>query len=292
MSQAFNIYKMLNDIIPKDISEIIIKKICVNRMRKHLKSIGLDPDAIFKQLRDYKCVISGSFPLMCLLDDLPDPFISDVDIYGLFNESDMGRSTKHQSVYPIHEFEENLYKDMGGRWDVVGQNCLYTVLKIVYVRDYYTKGNDDDKNKPKLQFISTQMDPVKFITKTFDLSFCKVIFDGNNLFVDKFEDTIQKKGMVSNTVEYSDCLPMLRDIINEGRGLSDPKFYGDITQIFVEATEAENYKQHPFIKFLAKFKSKIIEGNIFFDIPPGYIGVVTLILRIIKYINRGFNIVL
>ena len=289
MSQAFNIYKMLNDIIPKDISEIIIKKICVNRMRKYLKSIGLDPDTIFKQLRDYKCVISGSFPLMCLLDKLPKPFTSDIDIYGLYDKSDKDRSTKYRSMYPIHEFEENLYKDIKSKWGAHGHHEGYSTLKIEYLRDYYTRENDGSEYK--IQFISTQIDPTKFIAKIFDLSFCKIIFDGNNLFVDRFEDTIQKKGILSNVSKYFDYLPILKDVINEGQGLSVP-YFNEIDYISYEQTEIEKYKQHTFIKFLSKFKSNIVRDNVFFVIPEDYVAFVSQISRIIKYINRGFKIVI
>jgi hypothetical protein len=68
------------------------------------------------------------------------------------------------------------------------------------VENYYIEGNDKSKSitYTKFQFIEVKCDNIlKYIDKKFDLSFCKVCFDGENITVmNNINDIFRKKGRI------------------------------------------------------------------------------------------------
>lgn len=222
MATAFEIYNLLCNIFPTELSEIVLKKLCISRMRDYLESKSIDPNVLFDLLIKYNCVISGSFPLNCLVGQ---PHVSDIDIYGKFDESDVQRATTLRAGYPVSLFEEELYRKLNATPNDALANS-YPSLSVKYVRNYNIDKRAGIESRgigDVIQYVSVDSDPVRFINTTFDFSFCKVIFNGKELYVHKFHSTIKKEGTIENIAVLSDleACTMIKDVYDNPWDISN-----------------------------------------------------------------------
>ena len=197
-------YQVLNEFFPKEISQEILKSLCLINMSDYMESKGIDFNKLSYGLQKYGCVISGSFPLLCL-HEINDYY--DIDIYGCSSDSiPQIKSREYGAIYDIHKFEEHLaqncintqnfykYADNGG-YEVLNNN-------IRYVRNYNdhigNTGNIGTSYENIIQFVSVETDNIrKFIYDTFDMSFCTIIYDGVDLIICDFDMVIKKEGKLS-----------------------------------------------------------------------------------------------
>ncbi len=306
-----NVYNILCDVVTEDISELIIKKLCISNMWEYISSKGINPNILFKLLKEHNCVISGSFPLLCLLN-LPTENC-DIDIYGQYNPDDDALGKKYHSGYPIHKFEELLCNIIPTTFDYINPiaECgeYSQIPDIRYTRSYL---HDPIHSGKLLQFISVNLNPYKFIENTFDLSFCKMTFDGEVLVVPNFKDILHMKGKLEITVD-KEILEMLKytydyPLLTSDR--SEKLAYSPMLcalGIDIEVHTLGNIlKDHLFYKYFIKIRDDKFVGrhsNIQVDTCDKNLLHIRIMeddnnpvialtaLRIIKYKKRGFVIV-
>lgn len=206
MSSVKEIHDILFNYVPVEICQIIIEYLCILRMSDKADSMGINFGKLSYGLEKYKCVIAGSFPLLSLHNS-EDKF--DIDIYGTYDDSDVDRGTRYQASYPIHQFEEYLELEVFSGKIVSGEICAdanrYRYLSdIKYCRSY----NKREGYLELIDFISINQDPIKFINKTFDLSICKIIYDGYKLYINNYDDLINKKSKLCALNSFHDVMWM------------------------------------------------------------------------------------
>jgi hypothetical protein len=175
-------------------------------MKERMEKMGFNFEVFSYGLKKYNCVIAGSFPLLSFYgEDYNIEFI-DIDVYGIYNNKDDERSNKYESSYPIHIFEEFLNQNFKSphlnlpvnELGKIGSAHEYSYLKdIKYCRRYAYYDKKINNNRTMIDFMSIKSDNVyKFINKTFDLSFCKIIYDGESLHINynDFDNVVSKRG--------------------------------------------------------------------------------------------------
>ena len=239
-------------------------------------------------------IISGSSILYCLLGensfgDLPP---SDIDIYVPFTTSETCNSS--YSVQPFEHFIYNSLTTEKAKESSYG--CDYNLMNdVALVRTFSTpklldesksrlqgfrncSNDSNDREEYELDIITVRKDPKEFISEVFDLSFCKVFFDGINVYgKDSLEDILSQKGTVDrlsvpchsyngDAVFINDCLKFC-DYMRYDRlisVLSDSLATYNIEDIWMRPAKYEN--------------DKVL------------ISLLKTITRVEKYIKRGFTI--
>lgn len=325
MSTVAEIYSLLCNIFPKELSEIIIKKLCIINIRESLIKIGIIPNVLFDLLGNHKCVIAGSFVLYCLLNIKPKfdtcqglspPYheqcvISnqDIDIFGQIDTVEDVKRKIYGVSEPIHSFEFELIRTMWSNDDYIRTDRDYGNLGINYAR-WYSELN--------IQFISINQIPEQYIRDHFDFSFCQVSFNGKDVYIPNFEDTIQMKGKLfkkcdakfASIIDHTIKVTTLYEGDNLYAARMSPQFgkYPDvIAKLYLQPIKNETYSvdiSHPLIKYALEnhyayihsptcgcnggIKDTLIGPAISIDICDMSNSV--LLVRIIKYIRRGFTI--
>lgn len=209
MATASEIYNSLNQIFPRDISRIILEKLCICRMRDYLESKFIDSYQLFDLLYKHKCIIAGSFPLTCLLNERVLKK-SNINIFGkcmtdpIF-EMDLAVILRTEDVTFVHR-----------------PLLCYRYVKLFKKEEQFSKQEvcrtKRDKAFLNVEYMSVYSDPIKFVRETSDLSFCKVIFDGVKLHVHNFDMTIKKEGTVDLNMD-AEAMLMIKDTYNQRRSV-------------------------------------------------------------------------
>jgi len=172
-------------------------------MKDTIEGLGYSFTQFCAELIKNNCIISGSFPLLSLHGTF-NINKSDIDILGKYDSKhdDIGRQVN--SIYPVHPFEKYIYSTNG--YDAQAGSPDYDTLDgFNYTRDYWVK---DSKPEKKFNFVSTIIDPKVFIKTTFDISCCKVYFDGAALYIVNFDEILNKQGKYNisqRDLELHDC---------------------------------------------------------------------------------------
>jgi hypothetical protein len=179
--------RLANPRLPIKQSSII--KIIIER----LKIMGID---IIEAIKKNKAIISGSFILQCIYGVIYPG--SDVDIYIIGENSDTTEWTKQSGwtedwkfMYDItknHTYDKtktitaNPYPIM----PIVSRTYIFDDIKLNYILI-----------DPKFKSIS------EFILKYFDISICKVMFNGERLYIHNLNDIITRSFSIDrNTTKY------------------------------------------------------------------------------------------
>jgi hypothetical protein len=146
-----------------------------------LEQWGLDGEEFCRKIKENDCLMAGSFPLQCLLQEFyPD---SDIDIFIKDNKN------MQNEIYGSHhftEFETWLFSKFGKSETTT--DVLYGILRT----HTYSFGSSI-----KINTIVVDTDNLhNFIANSFDFSFCQTIFDGIN--VQCFELSLKKIGYIVN----------------------------------------------------------------------------------------------
>ena len=140
--------------LPKHVQLDILNQRCIGNIRDRLRVMGFDPDEFIQKMIAQKAIIAGSIVLSCMLSEVYPH--QDIDIY---------LQTKQKGYRIVEPFEEYLF-------GVTQYSCAkngYSLLRNIKYTRSFTK---------YLETIVLDMDPTKFVIQNFDLSFCKLIFDG------------------------------------------------------------------------------------------------------------------
>lgn len=84
------------------ISDETIEQIGISLIKKRLEKYGLNADEFCQQLKKYNCIITGSFPLQCILEE--EWKNSDIDIFGWYEDYDF-----IDEVKILHQYTNEKY---------------------------------------------------------------------------------------------------------------------------------------------------------------------------------------
>lgn len=139
-----------------------------------LNMMKLNGENMCRKMKEYKCVIAGSFPLQCLIGEIFTN--SDIDIYTHWENKDKSSPicTWIESNYNVKEKKEGPYIYSGIRRTVF-YDLGSAIINIIEIEDVDVKG---------------------WIYNSFDLSFCMTMFDGTNLLYGELSKS--KIGYITN----------------------------------------------------------------------------------------------
>lgn len=148
--------------LPKHIVKQIMDYRCISNIRLKLESYGIDPDEFIHKLKEDNAVIAGGFVLACMLG-YQDTYNPDIDVYV---EIDRKRN------FGFTGAKNYCYQLINRDWNKCYSNSSYSCLEEVdCIYTYNLKYLSID-------VISVNTEVYTFICNTFDLSFCKIAFDG------------------------------------------------------------------------------------------------------------------
>lgn len=138
---------------------------CISNIYTKLESYGIDVDRFITNLKKDNYVIAGGFVLSCMIGQA-DLWNSDIDIYRRYNGN------------PIRDFtqlEGDAYQYANYQPQKVISDSRYTCLEDIFNIKTY------ECDRFSMDIIDVKIDVNEFICKTFDLSFCKLAFDGDRI---------------------------------------------------------------------------------------------------------------
>jgi len=157
-----------------------LRSTIVNR----LNSLGVDGEEFCQKMIEFKCLMAGSFPLQCLLGEFYSD--SDIDIFIKRRRSEY-TGKDEINLRSFHEFEKWLYHKYG----------VKSEANIYIIRDVIRSRKTQVTPHAIINVILVDNEDLeKFIMDTFDLSFCRTMFDGFEVKYD--EMSLKKVGYISN----------------------------------------------------------------------------------------------
>jgi hypothetical protein len=143
-----------------------------NRIAKRLTELGIDGDLFCKKILEYQCLMAGSFPLQCLLDEYYHD--SDVDIFVSQPVAHLNPDDReyHMKLRAFSEFESWLYD----KYRVRAKAGVYIIQDVICSRRYQI----NPKLCINIVLVNTH-DLEKFVLTNFDFTFCQTRFDGKEM---------------------------------------------------------------------------------------------------------------
>ena len=205
--ELYNFVKAINYL---DIDEKIVKELGKRLIMKRLRQLdGIDANPFCKQLIQNECIITGSFPLQCLLgENWKD---SDIDIYSKhickFTPK-IRRRPPYRRAQSIETYLWSLFILQPNIIIKVRTSPLYVQVYdydgmpfIQYYRQY------NICNKIVQVIIVEREDLEEYVKDEFDLTFCQIIFNGKEVKFDQsWMDIVQKIGRVRNINKMRDMV--------------------------------------------------------------------------------------
>jgi hypothetical protein len=149
------------------------------KIQKRLTERGLNGPEFCQKLVEYQCLMAGSFPLQCLLNESYED--SDIDIF---------TKKPPMNQYGFNDyclFEKWIHETYG-----IGHKCgVYIMHDVICSRKYQI----NQKTCVNIVLVDTD-DLDHFVVNTFDLSFCQTRFDGQKLTFSELDTN--KVGYIAN----------------------------------------------------------------------------------------------
>jgi hypothetical protein len=156
----------------------------INIILEKLSAHVTDAKQFLLHLSKYNCVLSGSFVLSCLYDNLE---YSDIDV---FEYIPYNKNKGLLSEYYCSEICDDTTK-----------NSFRIYLRDLFGDQYKTSGpysdfTDTIRTYSIFQHICVPLSPLGYIKSSFDMDICKVAFDGKTLFVRNWDKLIERKDII------------------------------------------------------------------------------------------------
>ncbi len=158
-------------------------------MANNLNKLGIDGIEFCNKIKQYGCLMAGSYPLQCLLgESYPD---SDIDIFIKENSENVDIDNKY-----YYDFETWLYE----KYPVKSESTTYVIRDVIRSR----KTQITKLGLVNIVIVSTE-NLHQYINDNFDLSFCQTTFDGDNFKYNEL--TLKKIGYRTNqdTIKAFHC---------------------------------------------------------------------------------------
>lgn len=236
-----------------------------NTIRK-LQEYGLNDVDFMEELAKYNGVISGSFMLMNFghtnnknicgalnyfnkpaeCDDI-DVYVYDPDF--LTRTIDYSKPLDFNGNMFFHKFEQFILKKLTKNGTT--KNPYLFIDGILYSRMYITE-------KIKINFILLSKPCIPFINENFDLDCCKIIYDGENVYVHDIESLVQGKSLA----RYNKCS---LDNLYQGKPSYWTQSYPREVRIIHDAVSVRN--SLPYIKYKMLHSVYLFNKNIIKQYP-------------------------
>lgn len=182
--------------------QTMMKRLLYQRLEK----LNIEPNKFCDQLYQNQCILSGSFPLQCILGEEWEKYDIDIFTSNINTKPYRYYFRSKEYTYDLEAIEYYLYKDL---WEPMkntneeppmhlrAHNFFPNYTNVFYVNTYHLVKIDIqlivvDKNKYK---------DIKDYINQFDIDVCKMMFDGKKFYYKNWNDIIRKK---SNYVMYID----------------------------------------------------------------------------------------
>lgn len=200
-----SIFKVFNYLFPYQTKNVLktTNSEYKQKLSKRLKSEGIDDVELFEKLKETRSFISGGFALQVYLGEKWQD--SDLDIFTDNNNINHYLRKKYKSYnLPERDFDYyDLftidYREYQEKYKLYISNYKSpSNLNIQVIR----KGGESLLPTPTKELIET-------IHSEFDFDFCKVAFDGENLYIDKPKSLINRIGYVNSKYLHKPITPTL-----------------------------------------------------------------------------------
>ena len=176
-----------------------------SRLDWSLNSYGLDPEVLYDLLSQNNCVIAGSLPLSVLLEEPWTP--SDINIFGTT-----------ESVVAINNYLSKYFND-GWNWNLDDDTDFfgYDTEDDVFHTTSYSLPKTNIRVTSFNTWTSTQTKLfVEELFDYFDFDFCKVAFDGNDLYINSPESLFTRSTNVKLLRVNDSTLHRIDEYISRG----------------------------------------------------------------------------
>src|SRR5690348_6312076 len=100
---------------------------------QRLNALGLEGELFCEKLAEHKCLMAGSFPLQCLLNECyPE---SDIDVFVSVPAKPDDEDKRLRHGFQFHEFEQWLYDE----YHIKAEAGLYYIKDVLCSRKYQMK---------------------------------------------------------------------------------------------------------------------------------------------------------
>lgn len=154
------------------------QSIYLKRTVDRLNNLNVDGVLFCQKVEEFKCLMAGSFPLQCYLDEYFDD--SDVDVFCL--ESNNWFKNWITTTYP----------------HIIATRSQYIINGVIETNKYHINA------KACINVILVNADNLKEFVRTFDFTFCQTIFDGQTLECYYADLTALKIGHLVNQANQTD----------------------------------------------------------------------------------------
>ncbi len=157
-------------------------------MANNLNKLGINGVEFCNKIKQYGCLMAGSYPLQCLLGEFyPD---SDIDIF----IKEKSKNFSIDNKYYYDEFETWLYEKYG----IKSVSTTYAISDIIRSR----KTQITKLGLVNIVIVSTE-NLHEYVNDHFDLSFCQTTFDGDTFRYNEL--SLKKIGYRTNQGNLLDC---------------------------------------------------------------------------------------
>ena len=225
----------------------------MNKITERLNKLGFNAHDFCYMLRETKTIMAGSFPLQCILDKNFEE--SDIDLYC------------HKDIldrYPA--FGQWLYFNTKGcqRPSKRDYPAYVTIKHLIYMVEYHTP-----LINIQIMIVDDDIDLKDFVEEYFDLSFCKVVCDGNNVTVsDKqtfdYKGTLNTKYLSSDFDAYDYVFYRMQKYERRGFTITNKNDYkrGPRSNLYDDQKRQEQReyyeRQREIYKWVTSFKDKLV----------------------------------
>ena len=170
------------------------KNIIKQKLRNHIE----DPDDFLNNLSKCNAVISGSFILSCLYDNID---YNNIDIFEYIPEYENIDYDNIDIFEYIPEYE-NFNFDCSGSYKTTKNNFRrYLYNKFGDETNCHNLGYDRIKYRNReykdiFNHICTPIDSLLYIKRSFELDICKNSFNGNNLYIKDWNKLIERRDYI------------------------------------------------------------------------------------------------
>jgi hypothetical protein len=275
---------------------IKIKKSFKDIVIKRLTELDIDADEFLAHMVAFKNVISGSFILQCMYGTYWQD--SDIDMFCCY--------TDHISITPVPHitkphpvYYDVLNKQTFDNYIERGYPIISNIKKYIDKKEHkfisadnmheydamYLKSNKYKFHKATINTIlvfnnekncKKYKDIYNYVTHNFDLSFCKVVFDGTKLHIKNYNNITTKSGSANlNAKKYFKKKVYTRTVAKHKTNINSTSKAENVSNIKWYKYQIKRHK-----KDLAAYEAKYTDSKLINKVME----------RIIKYESRGFNI--
>lgn len=243
-----------------NIDENDIGKWMISKIHQRLYKMGIDAKEFVEKMIEGKAIISGSFPLQCILGEEWENSDIDVFLIGertdetfwdklLLNGSpedcdDFRRMLNEEGMVDTYRTRNtNLYIN----YNIKNSFDKYIAQKGYFVRkgkgywdtDFHIWEYKYKNNKLQIIYCDPNNDLMEHID-AFDFSFCKIVYDGVRVYFDDWDNIYHKFGYINDNIFNSEA----RIVNAKKRTMFLTQYHFKSLELLMESGFMKRYKKY------------------------------------------------